>query len=98
MNQYSMSCHLTPASRPSISHDPHRYTVHRISPITSRHLLMAMFMYRCVEVRMIPMPSHECALTLRSKKAAERQTSTAITWRGDNYVTRTITCTGETIT
>ena len=50
---------------------------------------MAMFMYRCVEVRMIPMPSHECALTLRSKNAAERHMSSAITWRGDNYVTRT---------
>ena len=50
---------------------------------------MAMFMYRCVEVRMMPMPSHECALTLRSKNAAERQTSTAITWRGGNHVTRT---------
>ena len=49
---------------------------------------MAMFMYRCVEVRMIPMPSHECALTLRSKNAAERHTSTAITWRGGNHVTR----------
>jgi len=28
---------------------------------------------------MIPMPSHECTLTLRSKKAAEMQTSSAIT-------------------